>query len=238
MKTSFSKKDKEAVEASEDKALAVAESKSPAITNRNAGVDGEFKASDFLIPRINLVGKTGNLSNNFQPGSFVFNKELVVGSKDSAMEAVITHIQKKYIQEIPYGTDVIPKIFASQAEVEAAGGTLDISESEDVDRFIPFLVLTLLVAEPKEKNPVFSLEGPDKKNYALAQYNLTKSAYRGAGRQLLTDSQTVLRGGLTKGRYQVSSKLNTNTMGSWFTPTFKLAGTNNDEFQAWASSLI
>lgn len=238
MKTSFSKKDKEAVEASEDKALAVAESKSPAITNRNAGVDGEFKASDFLIPRINLVGKTGNLSNNFQPGSFVFNKELVVGSKDSAMEAVITHIQKKYIQEIPYGTDVIPKIFASQAEVEAAGGTLDISESEDVDRYIPFLVLTLLVAEPKEKNPVFSLEGPDKKNYALAQYNLTKSAYRGAGRQLLTDSQTVLRGGLTKGRYQVSSKLNTNTMGSWFTPTFKLAGTNNDEFQAWASSLI
>jgi hypothetical protein len=238
MKTSFSKKDKEAVEASEDKALAVAESKSPAITNRNAGVDGEFKASDFLIPRINLVGKTGNLSNNFQPGSFVFNKELVVGSKDSAMEAVITHIQKKYIQEIPYGTDVIPKIFASQAEVEAAGGTLDISESEDVDRYIPFLVLTLLVAEPKEKNPAFSLEGPDKKNYALAQYNLTKSAYRGAGRQLLTDSQTVLRGGLTKGRYQVSSKLNTNTMGSWFTPTFKLAGTNNDEFQAWASSLI
>jgi hypothetical protein len=82
------------------------------------------------------------------------------------------------------------------------------------------------------------LDGPDKKKYALAQYNLTKSAYRGAGRQLLTDSQTVLRGGLTKGRYQVSSKLNTNSMGSWFTPTFKLVGTNNDEFQAWASSLI
>ena len=78
MKTSFSKKDKEAVEANEDKALAVSENKSPTITNRNAGVDGEFKASDFLIPRINLVGKTGNLSNNFQPGSFVFNKELVV----------------------------------------------------------------------------------------------------------------------------------------------------------------
>ena len=56
MKTSFSKKDKEAVEATEDKALAVSENKAPTITNRNAGVDGEFKASDFLIPRINLVG--------------------------------------------------------------------------------------------------------------------------------------------------------------------------------------
>ena len=238
MKTSFSKKDKEVAEQSETQALATVEAKAPVITNRNSGVDGEFKASDFLIPRINLVGKTGNLSNNFQPGSFVFNKEIVVGSKDASMETVITHIQKKFIQEIPYGTDVIPKIFATQAEVEAAGGTLDITENDELDKYIPFLVLTLLVSEPKEKNPVFSLEGPDKKNYALAQYNLTKSAYRGTGRQLLTDSQTVLRGGLTKGRYQVSSKLNTNSMGSWFTPTFKLIGTNNDEFQAWASSLI
>jgi len=234
MNTSFSKKDKEAAEKQETQALATVESRAPTIANRNAGVDGEFKASDFLIPRINLVGKTGNLSNNFQPGSFAFNKEIVVGSKDAPMETIITHIQKKYIQEIPYGTDVIPKIFASQAEVEAAGGTLDITENDDTDRYIPFLVLTLLVAEPKDKNPVFSLEGPDKKNYALAQYNLTKSAYRGAGRQLLTDSQTVLRGGLTKGRYHVGSKLNTNSMGSWFTPTFKLSGTNNDEFQAWA----
>jgi len=238
MKTSFSKKDQQATEVQEEKALVAVQERAPSIMNKNSSVDGEFRASDFLIPRINLVGKTGNLSNSFQPGSFVFNKETVVGSKEAPMEAIITHIQKKYIQEIPYGTDVIPKILASQAEVEAAGGTLDIAEDTDTDRYIPFLVLTILAAEPKEKNPIFSLEGPDKKNYALAQYNLTKSAYRGAGRQLLTDSQTVLRGGLTKGRYQINSKLNTNAMGSWYTPTFKLVGTNNDEFQAWSSSLI
>ena len=64
MKTSFSKKDKEVAEQSETQALATVEAKAPVITNRNSGVDGEFKASDFLIPRINLVGKTGNLSNN------------------------------------------------------------------------------------------------------------------------------------------------------------------------------
>lgn len=201
-----------------------------------SGLEGEINTSDFQIPRLNIANKTGELSNEFPPGSIVFRKEVAVGNQKSPASLVLLRLSKKYMQRLPYGAEERPKIFATSADVRAAGGTLDITEG-DMDVYDPILTLTAAVAAPEKNHPLFTFEHKGN-NYALAQMILAKSAYNNAGKQLITEAATALRTGLAFGKYELTTSIRSNQMGSWFTPVFRLAGRNNEEDAAWFNGLL
>jgi len=200
------------------------------------GIEGEINASDFQIPRLNIANKTGELSNEFPPGSIVFRKEVAVGNQKSPAKLVLLRMAKKYMQRLPYGAEERPKIFATANDVRAAGGTLDITES-DLDVYDPILTLTMAIRSPEGAHPLFVYER-NGSHYALAQMILAKSAYNNAGKQLITEAATALRSGLTVGMYELTTAIRSNAMGSWFTPVFRLAGRNNEEDAAWFNGLV
>lgn len=241
MKTTFPKEQKQKAE---PKAETTTESskaltevvEQPLTLTTNAGMEGEFNVSDFQIPRLNIANKTGELSNDFPPGSIVFRKEVSVGNQKSPAKLTIIRMAKKYMQRIPYGTEERPKIFNTAADVRTAGGTTDITEG-DMDIYDPILILTMAVQSPEGAHPLFAFE-KDGAHYALAQMILAKSAYNNAGKQLITEATTALRDKLAGGKYELVTQLRSNTMGSWFTPVFRLVGKNTPEATTWFDGLI
>jgi len=215
---------------------ALAEIAERPLTLATPGIEGEINASDFQIPRLNIANKTGELSNEFPPGSIVFRKEVAVGNQKSPAKLVLLRMAKKYMQRLPYGTEERPKIFATANDVRAAGGTLDITET-DLDVYDPILTLTMAIRSPEGAHPLFVYER-NGAHYALAQMILAKSAYNNAGKQLITEAATALRTGLTGGLYELTTAIRSNAMGSWFTPVFRLSERNNEEDAAWFNGLV
>ena len=84
MKTTFPKEQKLKTETTTESSKALTEVvEQPLALSTNAGMEGEFNVSDFQIPRLNIANKTGDLSNDFPPGSIVFRKEVLVGNQKS-----------------------------------------------------------------------------------------------------------------------------------------------------------
>ena len=73
--------------------------------------------------------------------------------------------------------------------------------------------------------------------YALAQWLLTKSAYKQTGRKIFTDSQLALRAGIDTASYELTSSLRTNSLGSWYVPTVKLGGKHDEKFVEFVRNL-
>lgn len=217
--------------------VAVPENNSLAV-QQTGQVQGEFSRKDLNIPKMNLVNKTGELSNQFTPGSFVYNREVVLGDGKKPALITICRIAKFYLQDVPYGSGEMPKNFTSIRDVREAGGALagDTDVEEGTDTYSEAMTCIILAKSPTKQHPLFPFEFAGE-NYALAQWLLTKSAYKTTGRKLFTDSQLALKDGIDKAAYELTSTLRTNSAGSWFVPTLKLASRHTDEFVEFVRSL-
>ena len=156
MKTSFAQpatKPKAVTQPAEEKeegAIIEAPMAQLAVNTLAGQVEGEFSAKDFTVPRLNLVAKTGELSNTFQPGSFVYNREVVIGDGKKPAKITFLRIQKIYMQDVVYGSDQIAKTFSRLADVRAAGGALasDPEAEADTDRYTEALQTIVAIEAP------------------------------------------------------------------------------------------
>jgi len=229
-------------EAAESTELAVTETASTSLAIQGSvdgQIQGEFSRRDLTIPKINLVNKTGELSNQFPPGSFVYNREILLGDGKKPATITVTRIAKFYLQDVPYGSGEMPKNFTSIRDVRAAGGALagDPDVEEGTDTYSEAMTCIVLVKSPAKAHPLFPFEFAGD-HYALAQWLLTKSAYKATGRKLFTDSQFVLREGIDTAAYELTSSLRTNSAASWYVPTVKLASRHTPEFIEFVRGLV
>ena len=238
MKTSFAPTNAKTTKAStpavdepkEEGAIIEAPMASLAVNTLAGQVEGEFSAKDFTVPRLNLVAKTGELSNMFQPGAFVYNREVVIGDGKKPAKITFLRIQKIYIQDVVYGSDQIAKTFNRLADVRSAGGALmnDPEAEVDADKYTEALQSIVAIEAPEKDNPLFPFPVGDKQ-FGLAQYLMAKSAYRSAGKQVFTDSQLFLKSGLHTAYYELTSKIRTSPSGSYFVPQLKIGGKHSPE---------
>lgn len=208
------------------------------VVSMDGQVQGEYTPRDLTIPKLNLVNKTGDLSNTFNPGSFVYNKEVVIGDGKKPANITIKRIAKFYLQDLPYGSGETPKNFVSIRDVRAAGGALatDNDVEEGSDRYSEAMTCIVLVQSLEKKHPLFPFEF-NGEYYALAQWLLTKSAYKQTGRKLFTDSQLALRDGIDTASYELTSSIRTNSQGSWYVPVVKLGAKHDAKFIEFVRSL-
>lgn len=235
MKTSFAQpetKTKSITQPAEEKeevAIIEAPMAKLAVNTLAGQVEGEFSAKDFTVPRLNLVAKSGELSNTFQPGSFIYNREVVIGDGKKPAKITFLRIQKIYMQDVVYGSDQIAKTFNRLADVRATGALSNDPEAEaDTDRYTEALQTILAVEAPDKNNPLFPFTIGDNQ-YGLAQYLMAKSAYRSAGKQVFTDSQLFLKAGLHTASYELTSKIRTSPSGSYFVPHLKISSKHSPE---------
>jgi hypothetical protein len=220
--------------------LATVEAQPLALTGANAQVQGEIDAGDIRWPRLNLVQKSGDLSDSFTPGSFVFNKEIVLSDGQKPIKMVAMRIRKQYQEALPFDpSGPQPKVFNTSAEVRNAGGQTSAFGEEGYYKEIAHIGL-LLSAPPSatdEQKDFFIYEFNDMK-YALAMWTVASSAYTSVAKTLFTAATGHLKDGLHKGVWDLTSFKKSDARNSWFIPAIKAAGKNSPEFVAFAEGLL
>jgi hypothetical protein len=201
------------------------------------GIEGEISRNDIKLPRINLVQKVGDLSNLFSPGIFLFNKEVILSNGKTPFEVTVLRLRKQYQQDIPYGSEEMPQSYDTADEVLASGGSLKWGD----DNYYKEIAHVQLAMEkpsdcPSELEGLFPHVFEDKQ-YGVAIWTLTGSAFTSAGKTLITAAYTLLKAGLHTGKFAVTSEIKKNAKNSWYAPVLKFAGKHSPEAVAFFESI-
>jgi len=227
--------------------VAAVENEAPAIPSHDAEetttlafpskpVDGEFRAEDFVIPKLHLVQSVGPLSETFQPGSLVYNKELVLTDGVAPLSLAVLRIRKQYVENVEYGGDEVPRVFDTLEEVRAAGGWIDWRNNERPP-FSPVLHSLVLIKSPFPDNPLFPYQFADH-SYGLAMWTLRSTGFTRAGKTIITASQFALKNGLHTGGWSLTSKREKIGMNFVFVPVLRHEAKHTGEFAEFAASLL
>lgn len=216
-------------------AVAPAQDLTTHVNQSPAGIEGEIERSDIKLPRINLVQKMSDMVNaGFRPGDLVYNRELAL---DKPATVVVVKLKKQYQQDLPYGGDEMPHVCDTLAEVREAGGSVEWGAE---NHYSELAHLQLLVKAPADLHDEhidlfpYMIGG---ESWAPAMFTVAKSAYKSAGKPVITAAFSSLRNGLHHGLWQLTSEGKKNAMGSWDVPVMKLSGKTSPELAELVAAL-
>lgn len=167
----------------------------------------ELGANDVIIPRLNIVQKVGDLSNQFTEGDLVLNQQLVIarsvkgrqgtpaaaGSPPTAaaqetVRVVVAGFRKDRYVEKTDGS-VRGDIVDSEAEVYAKGGTTNYNEAKQLGKklYQTLAECVLLIEKPADCQDETSFPyTADGKQYAVVKWSLKGGAYINGAKVLRT----------------------------------------------------
>lgn len=171
-------------------------------------VSGPVRKSDFKLPTLNIVHNTGSLQENFEPGSLVLNKEIVLttgGDEGKPIKLTVVAFNKYFMEKLEFGkSEAMPRIFKDEAALAEAGfhtnwvGDTPPPAIEAGD--------ALVAIESDVENPHFPFSYGDK-YYALAIWRIqSPSAYSRAGKLIVTASEWNLKDGLHNGTWTLTTR--------------------------------
>lgn len=200
--------------------------------------EGEFTNRDVKYPRINVVQKSGELSDEFTPGDFVLSKEYVVGAHDRPVDVIALRIQKRYQEFLPYGSPTVPRLFNTAAEVSEAGLSLEWGAK---NRASEILNVLFWLPQPvkDEADHLFPIEGPCGRG-TIVGYTAARTAYGTVGKTLNGARRSFCspeKGGLTVMTWQLSATLEKREGNSWYLPRLKPMGATPDDLAEFLRSL-
>ena len=190
------------------------------------GLTGEWGTKDIQVPRLSLVQKSGTLADDFPKGSFVLNKELVIGDGNHPFVLTVLSARKYYQEDLPFGeSDELPRIFDRLEDARAAGFTTDWDSNQPRVKEAADLIILIPVPEDRAS---FHYQG---QGYSRALWTLVSSAYNSAAKPIVTAAVCGhLREGIHRGGWDVTSTLRTNQRNSWYVPTVRARGAHTPEF--------
>lgn len=191
--------------------------------------------SDITLPRVNLVQKTGVLCDSFQPGSFVFEKQIVLAKSGESFSATVIGHNKYFRENVVYGSDEFGRRARDEAEVRAMGGTTLYDHPAEVPYFQPVADFLLAVKAPTDAAEDVLQHFPlefDGEHYALAVYTAAKSSYTSLAKRIFTDAFYTLKDGLHLAEYHIKAELKKNGPNSWFVPVAAMPKRHNNPDKA------
>jgi len=204
------------------------------------GFTGEFDASDIIMPRLSIVQKVGDLSEQFDPGSLVLNKRLLLAEPGESLVVTVLRAKKYFMEVRPYGDEVRPRIFNTHAETLAAGFTLETdwtTGAKATAKPVLDCVVAIHGTAKLATAPEFTLTF-DGTPFALALWSINSvSAYKESAKVLLSAKQMYLKRfveqswSLTTGKV----KFGVNTV---FTPAVTPLAANPAARADWLDSLV
>lgn len=215
------------------------------------GMTGEIDRGDLAMPKINIVQSVGPLSEDFKPGSILYNKEIVLAKASDdpkewtePVEVTVLSTRKQYQKVTDYDSDEQGEIVDTMAEVEERGGWIDWRNDEKPPWRTMLTALCLVKAPNEEIADRFALAAPDGSSYELALWIMTGTSYTRAGKQIMTAGKYSLKNKETgmpelhKGIWNLQvrrEKLGANLV---YVPKFVLRGRHDEDFVEFAESLL
>ena len=221
----------------------------PLITDPSKGLVGEWTSQDIRLPRLNLVNKSGDLSNSFTPGCWVIQKEHQISTvtkdnkeKGEPITVIGATMFKQYQENIPYDErETTPtRVFDTAGEVRNANGV--ISRKRGVGNFAEIAHIEFFIQAnddlSEDASALFFYTFGDKK-YARVVYTASSTAFSAVA----VPMASALRGhlaetGLIGGFWHLGSILTKDTKNSWWSPTLRTAGLVDAEVQKEIAALL
>lgn len=217
---------------------------------------------EVLFPRLNLVHNMGALKDTFTPGEIVFDKRTILFSPpviDKQSKAVITPasppanitvigiIWKKFSEKVEGGTG--GQVCNTEAEVRAAGGTLDYNEwkmkkADGMKRFENTNDMLIAIRRPdhiKDDDTIFTFEIGAGKKYAIGKWQVKGSAYTAAFKSVLAHARLagILRAGYPTFSYSLTTVLRTVTgFPPFWVPVLIPAEKSTPEFLEFVKQIV
>ena len=198
-------------------------------------VMGDIGTEDIVIPRINITQGVGPLSELFNPGTIVLNKENLLSDGSTPIELTVLNVKKQFVEDLPYDSDERPAVYDTLEEVKAVGGTIE-WRGDERPSYTPVLHVQVLFRVPDGVDGVFPLEY-EGHAYGLALWSIRGVAYKRAGKNILTAAKFSLRDGLHHGKWTLSTKREKFGRNSVFVPILKNVGRNTPEFVEFIRSI-
>lgn len=204
------------------------------------GLDGDFNQKDIKLPRLNLVQKTSEAvdAGVARPGDILFKSGDALLPLSRPTEITILHLDKKYQEDVPYGSGVQAKIFNTAAEVRENGGSTEWGAENRYKEMANVQILFPAPADtPEEMLDLFPYEF-EGQSYAVAMMTLTGSAYTNAAKPIITAFMTRLRGKHWTGKWTLDSEKKTGGGNSWYAPKVSSLGLHDEAFAEFAQGFL
>lgn len=202
---------------------------------------GDIGAADLRMPRLKITYGVGQLAEKFNPGDIILGDDNLLVHKGEALNVVIVSAGvywKEYLGNDQFNAGVKPRVYATEKEVLAAGGTTA-WVNDAPPTFSKAMDLKLLVLKPD--NLVCGLFGLTLggKDYAPAVWTVDKTAYRIVGPVVLSTGSFALRKkGLLSGLFEIKTGTVKRKTNSVIAPAIRLVGSTSDEFIAEAKAAL
>ena len=169
---------------------------------RPAGLQGEYDSDDFEVPRLNLVNSLGELKDDFDFRSFVYDKKHQLCAAGEPVFAVVLDCRKYWQEQISYG-DTMPKTWDTKDAAIADGYTEGYQKDEN--KFARVGDLSFLVSVGDDPNIVTDYEF-DGMRFVLAKFTCTPRGYGSTVKKVVTEAvRGTLKGGLHLGLWELDS---------------------------------
>lgn len=235
----------------------------PAVRENSLGLSDHIPGiSEIILPRINLVQGVGGLKDSFQVGAIVHNQTTVlytppvINVKNSTIEkagtapvviTVLSFRKTQFVEKVAGGGRGL--LCNSEAEVRAAGGTLDYKEwvlkaKDGIKRFEYLATALIAIERPDicaEDDTIF-VYPVDNKKYALALWGMKGSAYTRAAKAVFFTARNLgcLRAGYPAYSFNLTTRLEPtpDKVSTYIVPVALPNKKNSPEFLAWVCTVL
>ena len=196
--------------------------------------NGGFVVSleDVDIPRLNVIQKMSSIEGRV--GGVVIDKSDVLIEKDERFDVIIVHTKKGWRENIPFGSDEMPRMAWSESE------RAEIESDSEYGKMVVFADITFLVPQPEnadDENDIYQYPIGDQ-NYALGVINVSKDGYKFTYKKLNTFQLFNSTLPISAKVWSFGTELITKGQHSWFVPTLKPTSENAPEEAVTFSQLL
>jgi hypothetical protein len=228
-------------------ALVPVESRAPATLPETYFEDddasGEINNSRYEShPNIKIVSKTSAQAEEFGIGAWVIGSKTVepvaVGKMDVPIKMVCVRFGLAWQEQIAYGEQRIPKMFATLAEAQAQGFFSEWGAEPRVAEVVKSL---FWVPQPDgvEEPHIFSYESPEGPG-ALAFFFAARTTFGTVGKSLIQAKRSFLsteKGGMVAGWWELTATKAARNGNTWLLPRIRPCGKTSPELQEFLKGL-
>jgi hypothetical protein len=212
-------------------AITVAEPRAILAVAENRPGRSNITRDDIVLPRVNLVQKSGKLCDDFAPGTFLFEKQVVLAKPGDEFAMVVLDDKKYFQEKVEFGSPDFGRRASDEEEVRALGGTVTwgVADKPYFQSVADFMVAIAAPAgATQEQLDLFPFLAKDGTHYAAAVYTVAASAYTSLAKRIFTDKLYTLKDGLHLAEYRIHSELKRNAANSWYVPVAGMPRRYND----------
>jgi hypothetical protein len=175
-------------------------------------------SSDIDIPRVNVVQKTSDI--DAPTGSLVLDKKYILLKPEMTGEVVVVSATKAWKEDVPFDSDVIPRIASTPDDSKRLAMESDYP-------ILEFAEIVLLFKQPEgdTNDEAYAFPIGDS-NYALAKLYVAKDSYRQTFKRLATFAAFNRSTPIQNRVWNFQTHLMEKGKYSWYVPL--LAATSND----------